>query len=289
MTPNLFAPLITPFSTDERIDFAALESNVAKYETTPLSGFLVNGSSGEAEMLTVEERTELARVVVACASRPVLVGIVASSVYDLQSQIESLADLDVEGLLIRTPGYYGAQFDQVDFFTKAADLSPHPVLVYQIPQYTGVKLTGSEMSQIAAHPNIVGIKDSLGDLSLLNEVTWPDDFRYYLGASGLLQPGMSAGAFGGILALANVVPDHCAQLIALSRDSTQTKKAREFQGRLIPLNRALGGSRGFGLAGLKYACELSGYKSGVLRSPLRPISSQGMELIEFLMRDLPVI
>ena len=164
-----------------------------------------------------------------------------------------------------------------------AERAAFPILVYQIPQCTGVRLTGSELEEIARIDGVIGIKDSLGDLSLLNEVEWPDGFQYFLGASGLLQPGLAAGACGGILALADVVPELCRELLELSADPSRQKEARELQRRLIPLNRLIGGSRGYGIAGLKAACELRGYKGGAPRRPLRGLNeAQRMELEKVL-------
>ena len=276
----LYAPLVTPFKSDESVDFEALQFNVSKYDKTSLTGYLVNGSSGEAEMLTAKERDEALLEVCRATEKPVLAGLIATSTYDALTQLEGLAESGVEACLIRTPSYFGKQLDQVSFFTELADQSPVPVMIYQIPQYTGIRLTGDELFPLSQHPNILGIKDSLGDLALLNECPWPDHFRYFLGASALLQPGLAAGACGGILALANVVPEMCATLLELCEDSSRHSEARELQRRLIPLNRMLGGSRGLGLAGLKAACKLQGFKTGPVRRPLRDLKPEQLEILE---------
>ena len=283
----LYAPLITPFTDQENVDLDMMSRNLEKYEALPLTGYLVNGSSGEADMLSQSERVALVERVSKLSRRPVLAGIVASSVVEAKRQIDSHEDLRIESFLIRTPGYYGGQFDQVDFFHQLADYSRRPIMIYQIPQYTGIKLTGDQLSRIAEHPNVVGIKDSLGDLSLLNEVSWPARFHYFLGASALIQPGVAAGVAGGILALANVVPDHCRKLLDFSVRPDKAEQARQLQQQLIPLNRALGGSRGFGLAGLKEACRLVGFEVGRLRSPLKPLPSGGTEQLQALLERLP--
>ena len=285
--PPLYAPLITPFNDDESVNLDMMARNVEKYEKLPLTGYLVNGSSGEADMLTQRERVSLVERVAGLSQRPLMAGIVASSVVEAKRQIDSHEGLRVETFLVRTPGYYGGQFDQVDFFHQLAEHSERPVMVYQIPQYTGIKLTGEQLSRISEHPNIVGIKDSLGDLSLLNEISWPSRFQYFLGASALIQPGLSAGAVGGILALANVVPKHCRRLLDLSAQADTQEQARQLQQKLIPLNRALGGSRGFGLAGLKEACRLMGFEAGRMRSPLKPLPPNGCGQLQALLDELP--
>lgn len=282
---RLFAPLITPFARDQSIDYDGLEKNLILYEETKLDGFLVNGSSAEAEMLSLAERDDLLRFVCRTCEKPVIAGLNASSTHQALQQLETLADLSLRAVLVRTPSYYGKQLDQVEYFRELAEASPHPIMVYQIPQYTGVRLTGDELLEIAQHPNVVGIKDSLGDLALLNEKGWPQHFQYFLGASALLQPGMAAGAAGGILALANVVPAACRRLLDLCGEGNQ-EAARQWQRQLIPLNRLLGGSRGYGLAGLKAACELQGYKAGPPRRPLRPLKSSQRDALAAVLADL---
>ena len=280
---QLFAPLVTPFHSDESIDENAFLENLSLYDKAPLDGYVINGSSGEAEMLTQQERIRMVKLAVSNTRRPVIAGVAAESVRATLEELHLLADLELRAVLIRTPSYFGGQLDQVCYYRMLAERAPFPILVYQIPQCTGVRLTGSELDEIARVGGVVGIKDSLGDLSLLNEVEWPDGFQYFLGASGLLQPGLAAGACGGILALADVVPELCRELLVLSADPNRQKEARELQRRLIPLNRLIGGSRGHGIAGLKAACELRGYKGGAPRRPLRGLNeAQRMELEKVL-------
>lgn len=282
---QLFAPLVTPFQSDESVDEEAFVENISLYEKAPLDGYVINGSSGEAEMLTQSERVRLVRLAVEHSDRKVIAGVAATSVRATMEELTLLEGLHLEAVLVRTPSYFGAQLDQVSYYREVATQSRFPVMVYQIPQCTGVRLTGSELGRIAGIENVCGVKDSLGDLSLLNEVEWPEDFRYFLGASALLQPGLAAGACGGILALADVVPELCRTLLELSADPERRQEARELQRRLIPLNRLIGGSKGFGIAGLKAACELRGYKGGAPRRPLGSLSeAQRKELEKVITR-----
>jgi 4-hydroxy-2-oxoglutarate aldolase len=282
---QLFAPLVTPFLSDETIDRAAFVENLRLYSNAPLDGYLINGTSGEAEMLSEKERLELVRLAVENTDREVIAGLAATSVYSSLSELKPLGEIPLKAVLVRTPSYYGGQLDQVEYYHTLAEASPHPVMVYQIPQCTGLKLTGEQLRAIAEHPNVLGVKDSLGDLAMLNEVKWPTRFRYFLGASALIQPGLAAGAHGGILALANVVPELCRELLDLAADLNRASEARALQQRLIPLNRLLGGSRGFGIAGLKAACEMRGYNGGVPRRPLKKLSNSQREELEVVLRE----
>lgn len=276
---QLFAPLVTPFLPNESIDLDAMLGNLERYENTPLDGYLINGSSAEAEMMSQKERDQILVEICGATQRKVLAGVIATSTREALEQIDRFAEygLELEAVMVRTPGFFGAQLDQVAFFLEVASASPFPVFLYQIPQLTGIKLSGPEMVLISAHPNIAGIKDSAGDLTLLNEVEWPIGFRYYLGASSLLQPGLAAGAAGGILALANVVPELCRKVLEASADPARQVEARALQRRLIPLNYLVGGSRGFGIAGLKAACDLQGYCGGAPRRPLKPLGAHEKE------------
>lgn len=268
---ELYAPLITPFNADESVDREAFKSNLEWYDSQPLDGYLINGSSGEAEMLTPDEQHDLLELVCAHTNKAIFAGIAPTSLKQAEADIARLRHLTLIGVLVRTPSYFGSQLDQRQFYTELADLSPHPIFIYQIPQNTGIKLDERVLHDLIRHPNISGIKDSLGDLTMLQEVAPPPTFAYYFGAANLLLAGLRAGAVGGILALANVVPNQCRQLLDLAQ-AEKWEEAADLQRRLIPLNRAIGGSRGYGIAGLKAAVELRGLKGGSPRRPLKPLS-----------------
>ncbi len=282
---ELYAPLITPFDGDENVDYQGFVNNLAWYDAQPLDGYLVNGSSGEADMLSGTEQFQLVELACQHTGRPVFAGIAACSVRVAVEEIERLRDLPLAAVLLRTPSYFGSQLDQRLFYRTVAESSPHPIIIYQIPQNTGVKLDERTLYDLAQHPNIIGIKDSLGDLSLLQEVEAPDSFRYLLGAANLLLPGLRAGADGGILALANVIPGPCRQLLNFA-EAGEWDQAHMLQRRLIPLNRAIGGSRGYGIAGLKGAVELLGLHGGRPRSPLSPLKAEGRKTLRALISQL---
>lgn len=279
---GLFAPLVTPFDQAGEIDFHSWQQNLERYQAEPLDGFLINGSSGEAEMLNQAEQVSLLKTACEISKKPIIAGVSAHSLRLAQERVAALAELPLAAILVRTPSYFGKQLDQVLFFTELAQSSPHPIMIYQIPQYTGVRLDNVALAELAKLPNIIGIKDSLGDLSLLTEVEWPEDFSYLLGAAGLLLPALRLGAKGGILALANVLPKACRELMELHQ-AQKWEQANQLQAQLIPVNRAIGGSRGYGVAGLKTAVEIQGYAAGPPRKPLRPITSEGRKELERLL------
>lgn len=267
LVSGLLAPLITPMTAEGDIDLCGLETNLKFYENQALDGYLVNGSSGEADMLNETEQLSTLRCVRENTKRTVLAGIAPQSLKVALEEVEKIAEIKAEAILVRTPSYFGKQLDQVLFYTRLADASPLPILIYQIPQYTQIKLDVHQLNDLASHPNIVGIKDSLGDLGLLNEYQKQDHFSYLLGAASVLSSGLSLGCDGGILALANICPTECRKLFTLV-SAGKVAQAHALQGELIAINRAIGGSRGFGIAGLKAACEAMGLQAGPPRQPL---------------------
>lgn len=285
MNAALYAPLITPFDGEEGVDYEAYLDNLRWYETQPLDGYLINGSSGEAEMLTASEQLELLRLTRANTRRALFTGVSPTSVRGALDEVERLNAIELEAVLVRTPSYFGSQLDQRAFFLELAQASLHPIVIYQIPQNTGVRLDERVLADLAGHPNIVGIKDSLGDLSLLQEVVRPPHFRYLLGAANLLLAGLRAGAAGGILALADVVPGACRRLLDLAA-AGRWQEADELQRRLIPLNRAIGASRGYGIGGLKGSVGLLGLAGGAPRRPLKPLSEEGANHLAALLEEL---
>jgi dihydrodipicolinate synthase/N-acetylneuraminate lyase len=278
---ELYAPLITPFDDDESVDIAGFLENLQWYESRPLDGYLINGSSGEAEMLTPEEQLGILQAARSATKRTLFAGIAPQSLRAALRELERLADLKLDGVLVRTPSYFGSQLDQLTFYRDLAAASSFPVLIYQIPQNTGVRIDEQVLAKLVECPNIVGIKDSLGDLTLLQEVPSPKGFRYLLGAANLMVPGLRAGASGGILALANVIPERCREMLDLA-NAGHWNQAGELQRRVIPLNRAIGGSRGYGIAGLKAAVELRGLRGGPPRRPLKRLGPEEREALRAL-------
>ena len=113
---GLYAPLITPFSDEEDLDLEGLRKNLEFYERQPLDGYLINGSSAEADMLNFSEQLQLLRTARAASNRTVIAGLAASSTRVALEKLEKLAEAEPDAVLVRTPSYFGAQFDQRLFF-----------------------------------------------------------------------------------------------------------------------------------------------------------------------------
>jgi len=169
---GVFAAVPTPFYLDERVYFRKLEANMARYSRSLLAGMLVLGSTGEAVALDDVESREVLRVAAeATAPEKVLVaGVARESVKGTVELAEAAAGFHYDAVLVRTPTYYAAQMTAaavLNYFRTVADRSPLPVLLYNIPQCAPYDIPVEIVAELAQHPNIIGIKDSSGNMPKL--------------------------------------------------------------------------------------------------------------------------
>jgi 4-hydroxy-2-oxoglutarate aldolase len=165
---GIFPPITTPFYPDGRVYLTKLEHNVERYSKTPVAGIVVLGSTGEAIMLSDEERREVLKTArEACAPHKVLIaGTGAESALETLRLTECAAELGYDAALVRTPHFYRPQLKPANilaFYRTVADHSPIPVLIYSVPVFTGYDMPPELVIELANHPNIVGIKESGGD------------------------------------------------------------------------------------------------------------------------------
>ncbi len=234
------------------------------------------GSTGEAVLLDEDESD---RAVAAAreawpAGRPFLVGTGRESTPATIQATRRAAALGADAVLVRTPGFYKAQMNTDVFirhYTAVADASPVPVLLYNFTAVTGVNLPPAAVSKLSAHPNIVGVKESGGDVAQITEFVrgTPEGFNVLAGSSTSFYAAMAVGATGGILALSCVLPDACVRLYELAR-AGKHDEAQAMQHRLFGVAKLVGSMHG--IAGLKAALKLVGCDVGNPRSPLAPVS-----------------
>jgi len=165
---GIFPPITTPFYPDGRVYLKKLEHNVEHYSKTPVAGIVVLGSTGEAIMLSDEERREVLKTTrEACAPHKVLIaGTGAESAIDTLRLTEYVAELGYDVALVRTPHYYRPQMQPANllaFYRTVADRSPIPVMIYSVPVFTAYDMPAELVIELAEHPNIIGIKESGGD------------------------------------------------------------------------------------------------------------------------------
>jgi 4-hydroxy-2-oxoglutarate aldolase len=287
---GIFTPIVTPFTTDDAVDERALRSNVDRWMTTSLTGLVVLGSNGEAAQLDDAEADRVVAVVRERVprGRPLIAGTGRESTKATIAATARAAAAGMDAVLVRTPSFFKAQMSAdifVRHFTEVADASAVPVLLYNVTMFTGVTLQLGAVERLAAHPNIVGMKESGSDIGYISDLVTrtPDDFTVLAGSATTFFHALCAGCDGAILALAALLPDACVRMQALVRDD-RLAEARALQHWITPLARSVGGT--YGVAGLKAALGLSGYDGGVPRPPLRPAPPQVVETIRGQLAEL---
>jgi len=170
------------------------------------------------------------------------------------------------------------------YYREVADKSKNPIILYTVPKFTGLELPLQTIAAMAAHPNVVGLKDSSGNMTAVSESlnTCPPEFSLFQGHGSLLLSALLLGAKGGILALSNIAPAETVEIYKLFRAGASAK-AREMQLRLLPVNQKIVG--GFGVPGIKCAVDLLGYAGGDPRPPLRPVSREIAKSIRQILKE----
>lgn len=280
---GVFAPIPTPFDTQDKPDTARLRKAIEKWMATPLSGLVVLGSNGEAVYL---DDFESDQVIVAArdavpSGRGFIVGTGRESTQAAIKATTRAAEHGADAVLVRTPGFFKNQMTNDAFvahYTAVADASPVPVLLYNFTALTGVTLQPAAVARLAAHPNIVGMKESGGDAAVIADLVaaTPKDFSILAGTAGTFYPSLCMGAVGGILALACVLPEPCVRLFELVRAGRHAD-ALALQRQLVPMAKLLG--QAYGVPGLKAAMHLIGYDVGVPRPPLAPLPEPAIAAI----------
>jgi 4-hydroxy-2-oxoglutarate aldolase len=269
---GILLPCTTPFAADGLLDTRALNSNIERWNETGIDGYVILGSTGERVHLDERETLEVIRA--ARESVPAhlafVVGVGQHGTRQSIAEARRAAEAGADAVLVITPHFYRGQMTPAALATHyeaIADASTVPVVLYNIPQNTGVALSPETVARLAAHENIIGIKDSSGDMVNFMELLGLQSatFAVLTGHASLLYAALSAGAQGAILAAGCVAPRvavRIAELVAAGRH----EEAREWQREFIPLARAV--TTRFGIGGLKYALDLSGYAGGEVRAPL---------------------
>jgi len=277
---GMFAPLPTPFDEQDRLDLDRLQRAYARFAAGPLTGFIVLGSNGEAALMDEDEsdRAIAAGREVIPKGRPFIVGTGRDSTRAAVAASKRAAELGADAVLVRTPGFFKSQMTAEVFvrhYTAVADASPVPVLLYNFTAVTGVNLPVAAVTRLAVHPNIIGMKESGGDVAQIADLvsSTPASFQVLAGSSSTIYAALCVGASGGILALAAVLPEPCVRLFDLATQGRH-EDARALQQALVPMGRLLSGA--YGVGGLKAALRLVGIDAGVPRPPLADVPDAGI-------------
>jgi 4-hydroxy-2-oxoglutarate aldolase len=285
---GVMPPITTPFQ-NSKLALDKLKMNFQKWNKTGLSGYLVLGSNGEAVYLNEKEKIkviEISRESIP-TSKIMLVGTGMESTQETILFTNQVAKMGADCALVVTPSYFkGSMKPQIlyEHFIAVAESSRIGILIYNVPQFTGINLEPELVAKLSQHPNIIGIKDSSGNIGQLSEIIHlsKKGFTVFVGSAPVFFPALCVGAAGGILAVANVVPQECVQIQSLFNKG-KMNEARALQSRLTPLAKTV--TTKFGIGGLKMAMDLAGYFGGNPRSPLKkPGKETEEELKRLLLR-----
>jgi 4-hydroxy-2-oxoglutarate aldolase len=287
---GIFPALVTPFASDESVSLSAVKENIRRYNQTGLTGYVVLGSTGEAVLLSREEGDSVLAAAreAAAPDKLLIAGTGAESTADTIARTRRAATLGYSFALVKTPYYYKPFYraeTYIRHYRAVADASPIPILLYSVPQFTGITLETPEILALAAHPNIAGIKDSSGSVQRIGELvaSAPGSFRVLTGGAPVVYPCLVVGARGAILALASALPEKCVELYQLVQRG-QHEEAKRLQHMIVLASKRILSENG--LSGLKYAMDLRGFHGGSPRPPLLPISEEKKRAIADLITQL---
>jgi len=277
-------PVPTPFRGDD-VAPDRLAANIARWNPTPLAGYVILGSTGEFPMLNEAERD---RVLVAAReaiprTKAFIAGTGTNSTLHTIRQTQRAAEIGADAAIVITPHYFTKGFAQsaaqVRHYLAVADASPIPILIYNFPLNTGINLEAETVAKIAAHPNVVGIKDSSGNIPQCAQIIdqTPKTFHVLVGAASALLPALAIGASGGILALGVIAADAFCEIFAFARGG-RWDEAREIAARMMAADRGIPGR--YGIGGLKAALDLQGFYGGPCRPPLTTPDGDAVEEIK---------
>ena len=287
---GIFPPLTTPFTEDE-LAIDKLLRNIRKYERRELSGYVLLGSNGESVFLTKEEKIKIVSNIREHTKKAIIVGTGSDSIKDTIHFTNETAERGANYALIITPSFFKSEMKHhsfLNYFTRVAESVMIPVIIYNVPKFTNVNIEPETIIELASHPNIAGLKDSTENTSRISEIVAnvPNSFKVMVGTASVLFSGLSSGASGAIVALANIAPDECLQIYQLYSEK-KLSEVLELQNKMIPVNRAI--TSKYGVAGLKAAMDILGYDGGNPRMPLEPLNEAQIIELKVILRKASLI
>jgi 4-hydroxy-2-oxoglutarate aldolase len=286
---GIFVPVVTPFDRRRNVDIGLFRENLHRYVGIGLAGIVIAGSTGEAPFLTERERlrlVETARRIV----RPPEILIAGTGLEGTAATLRLSREAVARGAdvaLVITPNYYKARMDSAALtahFQVLADGLRRPVIMYNIPQFTGIRMDPNTIGRLSGYPNIAGLKESSGDLAYVRAILRRvrPGFPLLVGSPPILLDALRAGAAGGVLGQASFVPEICLAVYEAFRKG-RMKSARDLQQRLTLLAQKI--TAPYGIAGVKAAVELCGYAAGPPRGPLLPLKASGRRAVAAALRE----
>lgn len=290
---GVYLPVTTPFGSDGELDTGALSANLRRWSAHPIAGVLVGGSTGEAVLL--EPAETLAALRAAREALPeeltLIAGTGRQSTRATIRASQAAAEAGADAVLVHPPYYYRAQMTPEALrlhFWEVADASPVPVLLYHVPKFVPVDLAPDLVGELIRHGNVVGVKDSSGDVQNLGALceVCGEDASVLVGAGTHLYSGLEIGARGGIVAVGLLAAEATTELHAAFAAGRAVEAGR-LQERIGPLHRAV--VAGTGVPGVKAALDLLGFHGGPPRPPLLPPDEATRTLIREALESAGVL
>jgi len=286
---GVFAPMATPF-IDQKPDYLKLEVNIEKMNESKLRGYMPLGSNGEFRSLTDEEAIKLVEIVVRkrAEDKTLIAGTGRESAWATIEFTKKVADIGIDFASVLTPHYFAGKMNDealIRFYTEVADKSPVPVMIYCIPKSAnGVLISPKAVAILAQHPNIVGIKDSSKENieNYINAIPEGAEFYVLSGSINKFLKGLQSGAIGGVLSMANYLPDLCCEIQELF-NAGKYRDAEKLSDRLCKINVKISGHGG--VAAVKAAMNLVGLYGMEPRIPLLPLPESEVNEIKKSLKE----
>ena len=286
---GLLLPITTPFTQNEDVDAPALKANLERWNGSGITGYVVLGSTGERVNLNEGELLQVIEVTRKAVPQTMtfIVGAGQQSTRGTISEVAHAASSRADAVLVITPSFYRSAISQpalIDYYSAVADAAKIPVLLYSMPDLTGIVIEPETAARLSQHPNIIGMKDSSNDIERFSRTVQIVDehFAMMIGNGTVFSQALQAGARAGILAVGCCAPQICLDIYQAIQTG-DIDHANALQEKLTPLARAV--TKTYGIGGLKAALEMAGYTGGAVRAPLRAPDANARVEIEGLLRE----
>lgn len=284
-----FAPVTTPFNPNGSVAHNRLRENLARYNTTRLAGYAINGSTSESVLLRWDEVYRIWETAKEAAApyKTLIAGAGAEATDETIEHANRAAEIGYDIALIRTPSFYKPAINDemlAAHYLRIADAVRIPIMIYSVPVFTHVTVKAPLVGRLAEHQNIVGMKDSSGDVEEIGNISaaTPKDFQLLCGSAATLYESLKRGAVGAIVAAACAFPELFAEICEATA-AGDDERARSQQQRLVAPAKLLVQC---GIAGLKYALDQLGYYGGAPRLPLLPPGEAARRSIDEMVAGL---
>jgi 4-hydroxy-2-oxoglutarate aldolase len=290
---GIFTPIVTSFDESGKVAHDKLEFNLGKWNQTGLSGYIVLGSNGEWVYLNEREKVDVLKTARQAIPKEKLMiaGTACESTVNTVALTEKAAEIGADAAIIINPSYYKSQMTApvlVNHYRVIADASPIPIMIYNLPPATGIDLSADLLVELSQHPNIIGVKDTSGNMPKMGETIRRADpsFQVLAGSANFFYPSLAIGVKGGILALANIAPDESVEMFRLF-NAGEIEKGRDLHLRLLPVNLAI--TSRFGISGLKAALDMVGFYGGLPRLPLLPLDDERRQELQNILKTAELL